>query len=88
MHLSPYLLALATSSFFQAISAAPSSTSSQIERGLRLIKTSEADAGTWVTEEEKIEKYVARDINFIDITDIKVCPTSVTLQLQTNISAG
>lgn len=38
----------------------------------RLIKTSEADAGTWVTEEEKITKYVAKNIGFIDITDIKV----------------
>jgi hypothetical protein len=39
---------------------------------LRLIKTSEADPGTWVTEEQKITDYVAKNIYFIDITDIKV----------------
>ncbi|KAI4173827.1 MAG: hypothetical protein LQ346_008336, partial [Caloplaca aetnensis] len=38
---------------------------------LRLIKTSEADPGVWVTEDEKISKYRAKNINFIDITDIK-----------------
>ena len=37
---------------------------------LRLIKTSEADPGIWVTEEDKISKYKAKKINFIDITDI------------------
>lgn len=39
--------------------------------GLRLIKTSEADPGVWVSEEDKISKYRAKNINFIDITDIK-----------------
>lgn len=40
---------------------------------LRLIKTSEADPGRWVTEAEKLSKYVAKQRYFIDITDIKVC---------------
>jgi len=39
---------------------------------LRLIKTSEADPGTWVTDDEKISNYVAKNIGFIDITDITV----------------
>jgi leucyl aminopeptidase len=43
-----------------------------IDAGLRLIKTSEADPGVWVTEDQKIEEYVAKNIGFIDITDIKV----------------
>ncbi|PVH78862.1 peptidase family M28 [Cadophora sp. DSE1049] len=52
------------------VSALPSTDSSKINAGLRLIKTSEADPGIWVTEDEKIEKYTAKNINFIDITDI------------------
>ncbi|KAL9006908.1 MAG: hypothetical protein Q9188_000363 [Gyalolechia gomerana] len=39
--------------------------------GLRLIKTSEADPGVWVSEEDKISKYRANNVNFIDITEIK-----------------
>ena len=38
--------------------------------GLRLIKTSEEDPGTWVTPEAKINEYLANDIHFVDITDI------------------
>lgn len=38
--------------------------------GLRLIKTSEEDPGTWVSAEAKISEYLAKDIHFIDITDI------------------
>lgn len=48
-----------------AASVSPDST-------LRLLKTSETDPGTWVREDEKIEKYVARHIDFIDVTDIAV----------------
>jgi len=54
------------------VSALPSTFSSKVNAGLRLIKTSEADPGIWVTEDEKIEKYTAKNINFIDITDITV----------------
>ncbi len=46
------------------VSAAPKS-------GLRLIKTSPEDPGTWVTEEQKLTNYVAKDIHFVDITDVK-----------------
>lgn len=40
--------------------------------GLRLIKTSEADIGQWVTEQEKFDRFISKNIGFIDITDIKV----------------
>jgi len=53
---------------------------------LRLIKTSEADPGTWVTEEEKIDHYVASGIRFIDITDITVSTSSPSLQLLSHSS--
>lgn len=54
------------------VSALPSTDSSNVNTGLRLIKTSEADPGTWVTEDEKVASYVAKNINFIDVTDITV----------------
>lgn len=40
--------------------------------GLRLVKTSEDDAGTWMTEEEKFEKLISKRIGFMDITDTPV----------------
>lgn len=39
---------------------------------LRLIKTSEADIGQWVTEQDKFDRFISKNIGFIDITDIKV----------------
>lgn len=48
----------------------PSDRSIRIDKGLRLIKTSEADPGIWVTDEEKIVNYVSKKIGFIDVTDI------------------
>jgi leucyl aminopeptidase len=48
----------------------------QINKGLRLIKTSETDPGTWVTDEQKIVNYVAKNIGFIDVTDITVSKQS------------
>ncbi|EHK46732.1 hypothetical protein TRIATDRAFT_291825 [Trichoderma atroviride IMI 206040] len=39
--------------------------------GLRLIKTSEADIGQWVTEQDKFDRFISKNIGFIDITDIK-----------------
>ncbi|RWA04921.1 hypothetical protein EKO27_g10180 [Xylaria grammica] len=36
---------------------------------LRLVKTSEEDPGTWMTEEEKFEKLTSKRIGFMDITD-------------------
>jgi leucyl aminopeptidase len=42
------------------------------DSGLRLIKTSEADAGQWVTEQDKFDRFISKNRGFIDITDIKV----------------
>ncbi|KAK1965014.1 peptidase family M28 [Colletotrichum eremochloae] len=67
MHLNAVLAILAAS---QAVLAAPATDEMQVNPGLRLIKTSEADPGTWVTEEQKIENYVNKNIGFVDITDI------------------
>lgn len=36
---------------------------------LRLVKTSEEDQGTWMTEEEKFEKLISKNIGFMDITE-------------------
>ncbi|KAL8951608.1 MAG: hypothetical protein Q9222_002434 [Ikaeria aurantiellina] len=54
-----------------ALAAPAIDSQSKVKQGLRLIKTSEADSGTWVTEEEKISNYTAKRINYVDITDIK-----------------
>ncbi|KAK7423669.1 hypothetical protein QQX98_000859 [Neonectria punicea] len=63
------LLALLASS--QLIHAAPAThAEAQQDGSLRLIKTSEEDPGTWVTEEEKFELYTSKSIGFVDITDI------------------
>ncbi|KAI5778012.1 hypothetical protein EDC01DRAFT_713240 [Geopyxis carbonaria] len=37
--------------------------------GLRLVKTSADDAGTWVSEAQKFEQYTAKGIHFADVTD-------------------
>jgi bacterial leucyl aminopeptidase len=42
---------------------------------LRLVKISEEDPGTWMTEEEKFEKLTSKRIGFMDITDTMVCLT-------------
>ena len=70
MRLSTSLTTLvATASFALAV---PATNSANIaNRALRLIKTSASDEGVWVTEEEKISKYTAKKIDFVDITDIK-----------------
>ncbi|KAH7309842.1 bacterial leucyl aminopeptidase [Stachybotrys elegans] len=36
---------------------------------LRLLKTSDEDPGTWVTEEEKIENYMLKHVHFMDVTE-------------------
>lgn len=41
-------------------------------QGLRLVKTSDEDPGTWMTEEEKFEKLISKKIGFMDITDTLV----------------
>ncbi|GKT54675.1 peptidase family M28 [Colletotrichum tofieldiae] len=67
MHLNAALAILAAS---KVALAAPAADEIQVNPALRLIKTSEADLGTWVTEEQKIENYVNKHIGFVDITDI------------------
>lgn len=47
-------------------------TSVAADAALRLIKVSESDPGTWVREDEKIENYVAKGVNFVDITGMSV----------------
>lgn len=37
--------------------------------GLRLVKVSEDDEGTWVTEDEKFDLFISKKIHFVDITD-------------------
>lgn len=39
------------------------------EDGLRLVVTSPEDPGAWITEDEKISKFVSKRLNFADITD-------------------
>lgn len=41
-------------------------------KGLRLVKTTEEDAGIWVTEQEKFDKFVSKKVGFVDITDTLV----------------
>lgn len=73
MFLKSCIAALVAASTLLVSSAAPAADGTmKTEPDLRLIKTSEADPGTWVTEEEKIEKYVSKKTKFIDITEITV----------------
>lgn len=37
--------------------------------GLRLVKFSEDDEGTWVTEDQKFDLFISKKINFVDVTD-------------------
>lgn len=70
MLFSAYVAAFAAT----AASGVIASTTSEAKlpgQELRLIKTSEADPGRWVSEAEKLSKYVAKQRHFIDITDIQ-----------------
>lgn len=49
--------------------AAPAQDATRTD-GLCLIKTSEADPGQWVTEQQKLDQFTSKNIGFIDITDI------------------
>jgi peptidase M28-like protein len=51
---------------FERVSAAPVP---EDKTGLRLLKTSEEDPGTWVTEEEKIADYILKHVHFMDVTE-------------------
>lgn len=58
-------LAAAAASAAMASAAPGVDTPSPVETGLRLIKTSEADPGSWVTEADK-DRLVADGIGFFD----------------------
>lgn len=58
------------------------------DAALRLIKVSESDPGTWVREDEKIENYVAKGVNFVDITDMSDLEVASTLSRSSALSAA
>lgn len=72
-------LLLALTGFTTASPFGHAETSVTADASLRLIKVSESDPGTWVREDEKIEKYVAKGVNFVDITDMSVRESSCRL---------
>ncbi|POS70834.1 peptidase family M28 [Diaporthe helianthi] len=69
-HLCGLLLALARVATASPFSNAVASINA--DASMRLVKVSESDPGNWVREDEKIEKYVAKGVNFVDITDMSV----------------
>ncbi|KAH6683558.1 leucyl aminopeptidase [Plectosphaerella plurivora] len=56
----------AEATVFERLAAAPVP---EDKTGLRLLKTSEDDEGTWVTEEEKISEYMLKHVHFMDVTE-------------------
>lgn len=67
-------VALLALTAFQVANAAPSEDNKAVMPNplLRLVKTSEQDAGRWVTEQEKFDLFTSKRIGFYDITDITV----------------
>ncbi|KAI5778021.1 hypothetical protein EDC01DRAFT_635239 [Geopyxis carbonaria] len=63
MHFHPLLLLAAAAAVSGAALPSPPAP------GMRLIKTSDTDTGTWVTESEKFTNFTAQHIGFQDITD-------------------
>ncbi|KAI5920915.1 bacterial leucyl aminopeptidase [Camillea tinctor] len=53
--------------------------------GLRLVKTSDEDPGTWMTEEEKFENLVSKRIGFMDITDTMELEAIGAQRMTTNV---
>ncbi|KAI4234931.1 MAG: hypothetical protein L6R40_006599 [Gallowayella cf. fulva] len=66
-----FAVLLATLSVAIAATLKDSVFQAKVKQGLRLVKTSEADPGSWVTDEQKITNYTGKCLHFIDITDIK-----------------
>jgi bacterial leucyl aminopeptidase len=62
---------LEISTVFGAVIADDSSPSRHAD-DLRLVKTSDDDPGTWMTEEEKYERFTSKRLGFVDITDTLV----------------
>lgn len=54
---------------------ASGSSPSKRADGLRLVKASDEDPGTWMTEEEKYERFTYKNLGFVDITDTLVLST-------------
>ncbi|KAI3329731.1 Zn-dependent exopeptidase [Ustulina deusta] len=52
-----------------AVPSEPRPILSKPAAGLRLVKISEDDPGTWMTEEDKFERLTSKRIGFVDITD-------------------
>jgi bacterial leucyl aminopeptidase len=55
-----------------AFGAVADSSPSKRTDGLRLVKASDEDPGTWMTEEEKYKKFTSNRLGFVDITDTLV----------------
>ncbi|GJN71032.1 hypothetical protein PLIIFM63780_002377 [Purpureocillium lilacinum] len=51
--------------------AAPAESVPAGRTSLRLVKTSEKDPGQWVDEKDFWNKFISKNINFVDITDIE-----------------
>ncbi|CAL8580550.1 hypothetical protein XPA_006272 [Xanthoria parietina] len=72
MHLKSCIAsALVSISVATAASLVDADFQARVTQGFRLIKTSPADAGAWVTDEDKIANYTGKCVHFVDITDIK-----------------
>lgn len=64
------VVALNVSTVFGAV--ASDSSPSKRAAGLRLVKASDEDPGTWMTEDEKWDKFTSKRLGFVDITDTMV----------------
>ncbi|KAF7535831.1 hypothetical protein G7054_g5081 [Neopestalotiopsis clavispora] len=51
------------------LGAVANSSPDRRAEGLRLVKASDEDPGTWMTEEEKYERFTYKGLGFVDITD-------------------
>ncbi|KAL8870118.1 MAG: hypothetical protein Q9174_003762, partial [Haloplaca sp. 1 TL-2023] len=71
MHLSSHLITLFSALAVVAASPALDEREAKLKQGLRLIKTSAADPGTWAAEDEKVHTHTGQRVHFVDITDIK-----------------
>lgn len=54
------------------LGAVANSSPDRRAEGLRLVKASDEDPGTWMTEEEKYERFTYKGLGFVDITDTMV----------------
>lgn len=71
MRLSLAVALVASAQLATAASLVRSST--ELSKGLRLVKTSEADPGSWVHPDDYFDRFTSKGLGFIDITEIQVC---------------